>query len=60
MKHPSDDMESDTLEVIFGETIHLSCKATGMPFPNYQWCHNNIELCYQAAKEPELDITISR
>lgn len=58
VKHPSDDMESNTLTVIFGQTLNLSCKATGIPFPSYQWCHNNIELCSQAAKEPEFDITI--
>lgn len=58
VKHPSDDMENDTLEISFGQHLRLSCKATGIPPPTYQWYHNNTEL--EEQQSHELDITINR
>lgn len=57
VKHPSDDMECNSLEISFGQHLYLSCKATGIPPPSYQWCHNNIEL--QEQQSHELDIIIN-
>jgi len=58
VKHPSDDLEHDTLEVSLGQHLHLSCKAMGIPSPSYQWQHNNIEL--QEQQNCELHIVINR
>ncbi|XP_071641084.1 mucosa-associated lymphoid tissue lymphoma translocation protein 1 [Temnothorax longispinosus] len=57
VKHPSDDMGRDTLEISLGQHLRLSCKATGIPSPSYQWCCNNIELHEQ--QSCELDIIIN-
>ncbi|KAG5345547.1 MALT1 protein, partial [Acromyrmex charruanus] len=57
VKHPSDDLEHDTLEISLGQHLCLSCKATGIPSPSYQWYHNNIEL--QRQQSCELDIVIN-
>ncbi|XP_012223314.1 mucosa-associated lymphoid tissue lymphoma translocation protein 1 homolog [Linepithema humile] len=57
VKHPSDGIENDTLEISLGQHLRLSCKATGIPPPTYQWYHNNIEL--QEQQSHELDITIN-
>ncbi|XP_050450333.1 mucosa-associated lymphoid tissue lymphoma translocation protein 1-like [Cataglyphis hispanica] len=56
-KHPSDGMECDSLDISFGQHLCLSCKATGIPPPSYQWCHNNMEL--QEQQSHELDIIIN-
>lgn len=58
VKHPSDGMECKSLKIPFGQHLYLSCKATGIPPPSYQWCHNNIEL--QGQQSHELDIIINR
>lgn len=58
IKHPSDGMERDSLELSLGQHLHLSCKATGIPSPNYQWYHNNIKL--QEQQSCELDIVVNR
>jgi hypothetical protein len=58
IKHPSDGMESDTLEICLGKRLHLFCKAVGIPSPNYRWCHNDVEL--QEQQSHELDIIINR
>lgn len=58
IKHPSDDMERNTLEISLGQHLHLSCKATGIPSPSYQWYHNNIGL--QEQQSYKLDIIINR
>lgn len=58
VKHPSDGMECNSLEVSVGQHLCLSCKATGIPPPSYQWCHNNIDL--QEQQSHELDIVINR
>ncbi|XP_024890519.1 mucosa-associated lymphoid tissue lymphoma translocation protein 1-like isoform X2 [Temnothorax curvispinosus] len=57
VKHPADDMGRDTLEISLGQHLRLSCKATGIPSPSYQWCCNNIELHEQ--QSCELDIVIN-
>ncbi|KAL0134814.1 hypothetical protein PUN28_001528 [Cardiocondyla obscurior] len=57
IKQPTDDIEGDNLEIPFGQQLRLSCKATGIPSPSYQWCHNNIEL--QEQQSCELDIVIN-
>ncbi|KAL6259158.1 hypothetical protein P5V15_009079 [Pogonomyrmex californicus] len=57
IKQPSDDLEHDTLEISFGQHLYLSCKAIGIPSPNYQWYHNNVEL--QGQQSCELDIIIN-
>lgn len=57
VKHPSNGLEHDTLEISLGQHLRLSCKATGIPSPSYQWCHNNIEL--QKQQSCELDIVIN-
>ncbi|KMQ86733.1 mucosa-associated lymphoid tissue lymphoma translocation protein 1 [Lasius niger] len=57
VKHPSDGMECKSLKIPFGQHLYLSCKATGIPPPSYQWCHNNIEL--QGQQSHELDIIIN-
>lgn len=31
-------------EVAFGETFCLTCKASGLPPPRYQWFHGNLEM----------------
>ncbi|XP_012522759.1 mucosa-associated lymphoid tissue lymphoma translocation protein 1 [Monomorium pharaonis] len=56
-KHPSDDLECDTLEISLGQHLRLSCKATGIPSPSYQWYHNNVEL--QEQQSFELNIVIN-
>lgn len=58
VKHPSDGMEDNTLEISLGQHLRLSCRATGIPSPSYQWYHNNIEL--QEQQSCELDIVINR
>ncbi|EZA48955.1 hypothetical protein DMN91_011416 [Ooceraea biroi] len=57
VKHPSDGMERDTLEISLGEHLNLSCKAIGIPSPSYRWCHNDSEL--QEQQSHELDIIIN-
>lgn len=57
IKHPSDDLEHETLEISLGQHLCLSCKAMGIPSPSYQWCHNNIQL--QEQQSCELDIVIN-
>ncbi|XP_072756297.1 mucosa-associated lymphoid tissue lymphoma translocation protein 1 [Anoplolepis gracilipes] len=57
VKHPSDGIECDSLEISIGQHLCLSCKAIGIPPPSYQWCHNNIEL--QEQQSHELDIIIN-
>ncbi|XP_071569468.1 mucosa-associated lymphoid tissue lymphoma translocation protein 1 [Temnothorax nylanderi] len=57
VKHPSDDMGRDTLEISLGQHLRLSCKATGIPSPSYQWCCDNIELHKQ--QSCKLDIVIN-
>lgn len=58
IKHPSDDMECNTLELSFGQHLCLSCKANGIPLPTYKWYHNDIEL--QEQQSHELDIILTR
>lgn len=58
VKHPSDGMKRDTLDISLGQHLRLSCKATGIPSPNYQWYRNNIELREQ--QSCELDVVINR
>lgn len=58
MKHPSDDMEGDNMEISLGERLCLSCKAVGIPSPSYKWCHDDIEL--QEHQSHELDIVVNR
>ncbi|XP_029165871.1 mucosa-associated lymphoid tissue lymphoma translocation protein 1-like isoform X2 [Nylanderia fulva] len=56
VKHPSDDMVCNTLQLAIGEKLHLSCKAVGTLL-SYQWYHNNIKL--RGQKKRKLDITIN-
>ncbi|XP_032663908.1 mucosa-associated lymphoid tissue lymphoma translocation protein 1-like [Odontomachus brunneus] len=59
IKHPSDDMECNTLELSFGKHLCLSCKANGIPLPTYKWYHNNIELQEQQSHELDIILTSS-
>ncbi|XP_011864707.1 PREDICTED: mucosa-associated lymphoid tissue lymphoma translocation protein 1-like isoform X2 [Vollenhovia emeryi] len=50
-------MERDTLEIALGQHLRLSCKATGIPSPSYQWHRDNVEL--QEQQNCQLDIVVN-
>ncbi|XP_017879277.1 mucosa-associated lymphoid tissue lymphoma translocation protein 1-like isoform X1 [Ceratina calcarata] len=55
--HPTDQSQTDILNIPFGHRLYLCCKATGIPPPTYTWYHRNMQL--QHCTFNELDIVIT-
>ncbi|XP_031833593.1 mucosa-associated lymphoid tissue lymphoma translocation protein 1 isoform X2 [Nomia melanderi] len=55
--HPTEQLQSDTLKISFGQNLQLFCKAIGMPPPSYMWYHGNMAL--QHCDSGKLDIVIT-
>ncbi|XP_076237321.1 mucosa-associated lymphoid tissue lymphoma translocation protein 1 isoform X2 [Calliopsis andreniformis] len=55
--HPTEDIQTDTMKISFGQHLRLYCKAVGMPPPNYTWYQDDRQL--QNYISNELDIIIT-
>ncbi|KAJ8679277.1 hypothetical protein QAD02_015064 [Eretmocerus hayati] len=56
--HPDQNLNGDSLSVEFGQSLHLECKAYGLPPPSYQWYHDDEKLEGQVSDKLSVPVTL--